>query len=220
MAVGQNHYHAEGLIAQGGVLKLFTLGQDFTRVETIPMQKITAYVRSRESVEAVPVVLEPKPQAGDPSGQTSAFEGQLPLEMVGSHLMVVVPSITIGEARYRFGFATRDEHEAEMPRKVTDEAERQLYLTAVGKFTPADIKANGSMTASQKYRGFRSSHDLHPAAGDLVCPITHTKANARCTWIVNGKKYAFCCPPCIDEFVKLAKEHPEQIQDPPDYVHK
>ena len=47
VAVGQNHYHVEGLIAQGGVLKLFTLGQDFTRVEPIPMQKITAYVRAR-----------------------------------------------------------------------------------------------------------------------------------------------------------------------------
>ena len=107
-----------------------------------------------------------------------------------------------------------------MPRKVTNEAERQLYLTAGGKYTDADIRANGSLTASQKYRGFRSSHDMHPAAGDAICPITETKANAKCTWIVGGKSYAFCCPPCIDEFVKLAKEHPEEIHDPRDYAQK
>ena len=84
------------------------------------------------------------------------FEGQLPLELVGAQLLVVVPSITINDARYRFSFLNHDEHQAEMPCKVTDEAERQLYLTAGGKFTAADIKANGSKTASQKYRGFHS----------------------------------------------------------------
>ncbi len=115
---------------------------------------------------------------------------------------------------------TQDEHEAEMPRKITDAAERELYLTPGGKFTAADILANGSMTASQKYRAFHSMHDMNPAAGDTICPITHTKANPKCTWVVGGKHYMFCCPPCIDEFVKLAKEHPEQIQDPTDYAQK
>jgi YHS domain-containing protein len=107
-----------------------------------------------------------------------------------------------------------------MPRKVTDDAERQLYLTAGGKLTEADIKANGSQTASQKYRGFHSVHDMHPQSGELICPVTQTKANPKCTWIVGGKQYQFCCPPCIDEFVKLAKEHPEQIREPQDYVQK
>lgn len=220
VAVGHDHHHVEALFADGGAFKLFTLGQDQTLVVSVPTQKITAYVRTAESTESVPVVLEPKPQPEDPHGQTSMFEGQLPLELVGARLLVVVPSITIGTTRYRFSFLTQDEHEAEMPRKITSEAERQLYLTAGGKFTETDIKANGSMTASQKFRSFRSSHDMHPATGDLVCPITHTKANPKCTWIVDGKQYAFCCPPCIDEFVKLAKEHPEQLQDPKDYTQK
>jgi hypothetical protein len=37
---------------------------------------------------------------------------------------------------------------------------------------------------------------------------------------VGGKQYMFCCPPCIDEFVKLAKEHPEQVRDPAGYVQE
>ncbi len=218
VAVGHDHYHVEAVIAQGGILKLFTLGQDQTRVTTVPVQAIAAYVRSPETVEAVPIILDPQPQPGDPPGKTSAFEGRLPLELVGSQLMVIVPSIAMDSGRYRFGFMTRDEHAGQMPRKVVDEAERRIYLTAGGKLTAADIKANGSTTPSQRYRGFRSEHDMHPVAGETICPITQTKANPKCTWIVGGKQYAFCCPPCIDEFVKLAKEQPERIQDPSAYV--
>jgi YHS domain-containing protein len=218
--VGHDHFHVEALFVEGGVLKLFTLGQDQTQVETVPTQKITAYVRTPQSTGAIALTLQSKPQPEDPPGQTSQFEGQLPLELVGSQLHVTVPSITIGEKRYRFDFLTRDDHAATMPQKVTSEAERQLYLTPAGKLTAADIKANGSQTPSQKYAGFMSAHDMHPVAGDAICPVTRTKANAKCSWIIDGKKYTFCCPPCIDEFVKLAKEHPEQIQDPREYAQK
>jgi YHS domain-containing protein len=215
--VGHDHYHVEALFAEGGTFKLFTLGQDQTLVETVPTQKITAYIRAPQNTGAIAITLQPQPQPEDPPGHTSVFAGQLPLELVGSQLHVTVPSITIGTKRYRFDFLTRDDHTAAMPQKVTNEAERKLYLTPGGKLTDADIKANGSQTASQKYAGFMSAHDMHPVAGDLICPITSTKANAKCSWIVDGKKYLFCCPPCIDEFVKRAKEHPEQIQDPRDY---
>jgi hypothetical protein len=220
VAVGQDHYHAEALFTQDGAFKLFTLGHDQTQVNPVPSQTITAYIRAPENTASIPVVLEPTPQPGDAKGQTSVFEGKLPLEFLGSQLLVVVPSIEIGDKRYRFSFMTKDEHQPEMPRKVTDDAERQLYLTPGGKYTAADIKANGSMTASEKYRGFQSTHDMHPVVGDVICPITSTKANPKCTWIVNGKQYSFCCPPCIDEFVKLAKEHPDDVQDPRYYVQK
>lgn len=220
VAVGHEHYHVEALVAEGGALKLFTLGQDQSRVVTVPVQKLTAYVRTAQQTEAVPVALTAAPQPGDPAGQTSLFEGQVPLEMLGTQLMVVVPSITIGDQRYRFGFVTQAGHEPQMPQKVTDQAERDLYLTPGGKFTAADIRANGSQTASQKYRAFRSAHNLHPASGDTICPITGTKANPACTWVIGGQTYSFCCPPCIDEFVKLAKEHPDKIEPPAAYVHK
>jgi hypothetical protein len=107
-----------------------------------------------------------------------------------------------------------------MPAKVNDEEERKLYLTPGGKYTEADIKANGGVTASQKFRGFVARHDLKPKPGDRICPITLTKANPACAWVVGGKRYEFCCPPCVDEFVNAAKESPEELKEPEDYVKK
>lgn len=220
IAVGDAHYHVEALFASGGVIKLFTLGKDQSRVMPVPLQTITAYVRPSGAMEAVPVTLEPTRQPGDLENETSAFEGTLPLELVGSELLVVVPSIAMGDGRYRFGFLAQAGDEAVMPRKITNAAERELYLTAGGKYTEADIKANDSATPSEKFKGFQSNHNVHAAAGDKICPITNTKANPNCTWVVNGQRHEFCCPPCIDEFVRLAKEHPEQILDPSEYVQK
>ena len=39
-------------------------------------------------------------------------------------------------------------------------------------------------------------------------------------WIVGGKPYEFCCPPCVDEFVKMAKETPGDIKEPETYKKK
>jgi hypothetical protein len=220
VAVGDEHYHVEALIADGGVIKLFTLGKDQTQVISVPIQKVTAYIRTPQKPESTPIVLEPKPQQGDSAEETSAFEGQLPLEFVGSQLLVVIPSFAIGKGRYQVRFLTQDKHEPAMPQKVTDDAERDLYLKPGGKYTAADIKANGSVIASEKYANFQSKHDMHPAKGAAICPITNTKANPKCTWIVAGKQYSFCCPPCIDEFIKLAKEQPEKVLDPAEYVQK
>lgn len=96
--------------------------------------------------------------------------------------------------------------------------EKTLYLTPSGKYTEADILANGKMTRSQKFKEFIPAHNLQPKAGDFICPITLTKANPICTWIVGGKSYQFCCPPCIDEFLLMAKEQPEKIKDPSGYL--
>ena len=121
----------------------------------------------------------------------------------------------------RFG-PQRDTGPAEpaMPAAVREAEARELYLTAGGKYTAADIAANGRMTAAERYRGFRARHDADPRPGDAVCPVTHTKANAGCTWIVDGKTYQFCCPPCIDEFVRAARERPEVILPPEAYIQR
>ena len=50
--------------------------------------------------------------------------------------------------------------------------------------------------------------------------MTLTKANPKCSWIVGGKSYEFCCPPCVDEFVKLAKSNPEKVKQPDQYVKR
>lgn len=107
-----------------------------------------------------------------------------------------------------------------MPTGVSADDERALYLTPGGLYTEADIKANGSMTAGDKYKGKMAKHDMKPKAGDKVCPITMTKANPKFTWIIGGKTYEFCCPPCIDEYVLLAKTSPKEVLDPSEYIKK
>jgi hypothetical protein len=136
--------------------------------------------------------------------------------LVGPAIIVLILGLWISTRR---GPAPTDESHSgvEMPEKLLDSAERDLYLTAGGRYTAADIAANGRMTASQKYQGFRARHDLNPQPGDLLCPITRTKANPSCTWIIDGSRYSFCCPPCIDEFVNIAKSDPDQLLTPQRY---
>lgn len=110
--------------------------------------------------------------------------------------------------------------EQQMPRQVVDREESELYLTVGGAYTQADIDANGDSLPSSKYRGFKAVHDYRPKPGDRLCPVTRTKANSECTWIVGGHMYEFCCPPCIAEFVRLAKERPSEVRPPGDYVEK
>lgn len=213
--VGRDHYHAEALFTPAGELKLFMLGQEDSEVIDVETQTIEAFVRQPGDAGSRAMSLTASPQPADAEGRTSVFTGQLPDGLATETILVVVPSITIDGQRYRFSFQTTDPL---MPQKITDEAERELYLTAGGLYTEEDVTANGSATASDKYASFRSMHDAHPEAGDLICPITGTKANPACTWIVGGQEYQFCCPPCIDEFVTRAKEQPDQIKPAESYV--
>jgi hypothetical protein len=112
------------------------------------------------------------------------------------------------------------QHGGTVPKATASAKAKQLYLTPGGKYTAADIKANGSMTARQKYGDEMSEHDAQPKPGEKICPISQTRANPKFTWVVDGKTYAFCCTSCIDEFVRTAKEKPEQIKAPGDYVQK
>ena len=98
--------------------------------------------------------------------------------------------------------------------------EQSLFFTESGLYTKQDIAANGKLAPVEKFRGVPSRHDFRPRLGDFICPVTQTKANPKFTWIVNGKTYAFCCPPCIEEFVLRAKNEPDKIQPPEAYVKK
>ena len=98
--------------------------------------------------------------------------------------------------------------------------ERELYLSTGGIYTLEDILANGTQTPWQKFRGFMAAHNAHPKEGEKICPITLTKAHPNCTWVVGGKTYHFCCPPCIEEFLVMAKETPHLIKDPEEYVKR
>jgi hypothetical protein len=115
-------------------------------------------------------------------------------------------------------YATFEVEQASMPAPVADAEESDLFRTPLGKYSSADIVANGPLLPSQKYRGFRAQHDFNPQPGDRLCPVTRTKANPSCTWIVGGESYEFCCPPCIAEFVRSAKEAPTRLSPAEDYV--
>ena len=105
-----------------------------------------------------------------------------------------------------------------MPDKVQSEEERQLYLEPGGLYSRSDMEANGGLTASERFVGFRAEHDFQPAAGDQLCPVTRTKANPDCAWVIGGQRYTFCCPPCIDEFLGMAKREPDQVRPPEAFI--
>ena len=72
--------------------------------------------------------------------------------------------------------------------------EKELYLTPAGKYTEADIAANGGKTRSEKFQNFIPVHDRNPQAGDPICPITGVKANAECSWVIAGESTSFAAP--------------------------
>ena len=220
VSLGRDSYHVEAIVTDGGELRLYTLGNDETRVMDIEIQDLVAYVKSTTGSESASATLTPQPQPGDAEGKSSLFLAQLPAAVVDQAIKVTVPNITIKGERFRLGFTTEMEAHGDdiMPAKVADEAERELYLTAAGLYTQADIEANGNVTASEKFKGFKAKHDLHPKPGDKICPVTLTLANPECSWIIGGKTYEFCCPPCVDEFVAMAKTNPEDVKDPSEYV--
>lgn len=219
VSIGLDSYHAEAIVEKGGRLRLLMLGKDESRIQEVDEQTLTAYVKAVGDAEAVPMELTASPQEGDAAGKTSQFTGQLPEGISAREVEVTIPILRIGGERFRVGFTTeKPAHQEDMPDGLAADEERALYLTPGGKYTDMDIQANGSVTASQKFRGLMASHDLKPKAGDKLCPITNTKANSKFTWIVDGKPYEFCCPPCVDEFVKLAKEQPDAIKSPESYL--
>ena len=217
--IGSDSYHAEAVIETTGDFRLLMLGKDETRIQEVDVQPVKAYVKAIGDPNATPIELVAVPQDGDAPDKTSQFVGQLPEAFRGKQLDVTIPNLRIAGERFRVGFTTVTEaHAEEMPESLPAEAERKLYLTAGGKYTDADIKANGGVTATQKFKGVPSSHDMFPKEGDRICPVTKTKANPKFTWIVDGKSYQFCCPPCVDEFVTMAKERPEEMKAPDDYI--
>lgn len=220
VAFGNDRYHVEAIFTSDGLLKLYLLGSDGSRVMEVERRTLTAYLTQKGNPESHAVMLHPAPQAGDRAGNTSCFCGTLPVELVGRSLQVNVPNLCIGEERFHLTFMRHSARVAEMPAPVAATEERQLHLVPGGKYTVDDIAANGHLVPSLKYRGFQARHDHDPQPGDQVCPVSRTKADPACSWIVGGQEYLFCCPPCIDEFVRLAKEQPQNAKPPAAYVQQ
>jgi len=217
--IGSDSYHAEAVIEKDGTFRLLMLGADETRIQEVDIQPVKAYVKATGESDATPIEMKATPQDGDADGKTSQFVGKLPEAAIGNSVDVTIPNLRIGGERFRVGFTTAvQQHDSGMPAAVTGAEEKKLYFTPGGKYTQADIEANGKLSAGQKFRGFMSKHDMNPKPGDFICPVTFTKANPKIEWIVSGKKYLFCCPPCVDEFVRMSKEEPDQVKEPEDYI--
>jgi len=221
VSLGRDSYHVEAVIDSTGSIRLYTLGKDETRVIDIESQTLKGFVKAESDNDAKSITFEPQPQEGDAEKRTSMFVGTLPSELVGRRLNVTIPNIRIDGERFRLGFQSGQESHGdnpEMPDMLTEGKEKDLYLTPGGRYTAADIAANGNMTATQKFKGIKSSHNMNPELGDRICPISRTKANPKFAWTIDGKQYLFCCPPCVDEFVTMAKATNDPLPEPESYV--
>ncbi|MBY0229753.1 MAG: hypothetical protein K2W96_10775 [Gemmataceae bacterium] len=217
--IGRDSYHAEAVFGKDGLLTLYTLGQDEAKVLEVEPQTLTAHATPEGGTVSTEFVLKPQPREDDAKGKTSRFAGTLPKELWGKRVEVAIPTFRVGGERFRVGFKSgAATHGAAMPPPVVGEKEKAIFLVPGGKYTEADIKANKSMVPSQKFQGFVAEHDDDPKPGDWVCPVTNTKANPECSWVVDGQKYLFCCPPCVTDFVKRAKAKPETLKKASSYL--
>jgi predicted small lipoprotein YifL/YHS domain-containing protein len=223
VSLGQDSYHAEAVFEKGGLVRLYMLGKEEARVQEVDVQELTAYLSEEGVNESDKMTFRAEPQQGDTKGKTSLFVANLPKDLVGKKVQVTVNNINVNGERFRIAFSNerKDDHAgAEMPAKKGSDEEIALFLSPGGAYTAADIQANGKTVPTVKYKGIRAQHDDNPKAGEKICPISKTKANPKFTWVIGGKTYEFCCIPCIEEFVALAKERPGEIKDPKDYVKK
>lgn len=225
VSLGRDSYHVEAVFDNQGMIRLYTLGNDETRVIDIEAKALQGFVKLESDTEAQPLKFTPEPQDGDGEGRSSMFVAKLPEAMVGQMVEITIPNIAIDGERFRLAFSKSalshndpSHSDIAMPKKLADDEEQRLYLEPGGHYTAADIEANGKMTPYQKYRGIPSTHDMNPKPGDQICPITQTKANPKFVWIIGGKSYLFCCPPCIDEFLEKAKSEEVALPDPSSFV--
>ncbi len=216
----ENRFHAEAAFDPGGRVRLYTFGRELTEVRPVAARTVCAAVRGHDGADEYAVMLRPEPQDTDPPGTASRFVGRLPPAMWRDHLRLVVWSLLIDGDRFLFEI---DASGLPPDPTLTERAaavEAALYSNPGGKYREEDIRANGAAAASRKYRGERPAHNDKPVAGERVCPVTRSRGDPRFVWLIGGREYRFCCPPCIDEFVATAKERPDEVREPDFYRHQ
>src|SRR5262245_46298300 len=210
---GDGEYHAEFTVNHDTREAIvYILGADAKQPAPINADKLTLSIKQ----PLRQVELKPLPHANDPKGLSSRFAARHDVLAAEKQFSGSISGVVNGKPY--IGDFQEKPHEGGHGPSAADPKETALFLTPGGAYTQADIKANGNVVPSVKYKGFRSAHDFKPKKGDRICPITLTKANDKLTWIVNGKTYEFCCPPCLEEFVQMAKERPGELKNPEDYV--
>ena len=104
--VGRGKYHVEAVFEKGGLLKLYTLGGDESKIVDVDSQILKAFAKDESATEAIEIDLNPVPRAGDKTGRTSQFVGKLPAELVGKQVTVTIPIFAIDGERFRVGFTS------------------------------------------------------------------------------------------------------------------
>jgi hypothetical protein len=213
-----SHYHIEVVVNPTGLVMLYPLGSDSAETVAAETQRLIAKAKPVGAEEFFDVVFRPAPQAVRDDGRTTAFIGRLPGDAISGHIVIRFASFRIGGKAFDFEVESKSPRPSEEIRAEYEADQRRIYLTAGGKYTDADIAFSGRVTASAKFRGHRAGHLSSPRAGEKVCPITGIKATSEIAWRVSGDTYLFCCQPCVDDFVMLAKERPGEIRGPEEYV--
>ncbi len=220
--VALDNYHAKLVVEEGGILRLFILDKDEKKAAQIERQEIPISVRAEGDPASVRVTLTPDPEEN--GEKVSAFTGALPEELQNKPLRVTA-RLKINGVPYVPEFASLghgDRRHAAMPAVPTagSKKERDLFLTAGGIYTEGDIQANGKTVPREKFKGIDWPHDDITQVGEKICPVTDNKADPRCTWVVGGEIYEFCCHPCLTKFVTWAKSEADKtrIKSPDHYV--
>jgi hypothetical protein len=211
---GGGVYHAEFVIDRDKTqATVYVLDGDATK--GVPIKADTVFLHIKDPT--FQVGLKPMPQDGDPKDTSSRFVGTH--EKLGTvQEFAGTISVNMNGKPYTGEFEAKAH--GHVKNSPVDSREAKVFLTAGGIYTKADIDKNGNTVPSVKFKGIFWSHDDNLKAGDKVCPVTDNKADPQCSWWVNGQRYEFCCPPCLEKFVKWAKESPEKVKAPEFYVKK
>lgn len=218
-------HHVEAQVGPTGKVRIFLYGA--REGELLPIPSVDAPLLVAEALPAgadpVPVSLRPDPNPGDPPGNASRFVGAFARRPDQTSLGFSL-TLPIEGRTYRVVWSPEQlsggAKDASMPAALSDDAAARIFLSAGGTYTQADIDANGRTTPARRYGGQMTRHDAHPKPGDRLCPISETRANPRFAWTIGGKVYTFCCPPCIEEYVRRARASKTPLPDPETYVKK
>ncbi len=206
------HYHAEVVLEKDGRVRLFLFGKDTEHVVEVPDQLLIGRVERQGEVESASLILRPaRNLIGDAKAATSQFVGRLSPHSLEYDLSVSIDKIEIHGRSLDFQFVL---HKRAGNKEEASDAEKSIVLKPGGKYTVADVETAANNVPSESFKNIPVAHDLRPNIGELLCPVTRAKADARIRWRVNGHTYWFCCPPCILEFVEWAKSSPDKIAAP------
>ncbi|MSR55376.1 MAG: hypothetical protein EXS09_19140 [Gemmataceae bacterium] len=214
---GKNEYHAEFTVDQASKqVVVYILDEKAKAAPSINRAKITNVTLSIKNVTPV-VFVELKHDSQKSGNLGIAFVGMSErFAMSGAYVGTISGKIDGKPYSGEFSHKAHDE----MPSAVGSDREQALYRTPGGIYTSKDIQANGDTVPSTKFKGKSWLHDDDLKVGDKICPVTKNKSETECAWIVDGKRYEFCCPPCLDKFVGWAKTQPEKVKNPKDYVYQ